>query len=56
MCKIWLPKHLWLWAMCRVTEDEHKSSNLKRGTTMKVDDKRKLKHYNNANIIIEAYK
>ena len=55
MCNKWLPNHLWLWAMCRVTKEEHKSDRLKRGTDIEISDKKKLKHYNNANIIIEKY-
>ena len=46
MCDEWLPKHLWLWAQCRITKEEHKSSNLERGTNIKISDKKKLYHYN----------
>ena len=60
MCDDWLPNHLWLWAMCRLTKEEHDSGEdgirVERGTSMKIDDKRKLKHYNDAGIIIEKYK
>ena len=56
MCVEWLPDHLWLWAQCRITRDEHKSSNLERGTNIEVADKMKLDHYNKAKIIIENFK
>jgi len=60
MCDDWLSNHLWLWAMCRITKEEHDLGEdgvrVERGTSMKIDDKRKLKHYNNAGIIIEEYK
>ena len=56
MCYEWLPKHLWLWAQCRITKEEHKSSNLERGTNMKISDKKKLYHYNKAKILVENYK
>ena len=56
----WLLNHLWLWATCRLTKEEHKCSkdndkSLKRGTNMSIIDKVKLEHYNDANIIIEGY-
>ena len=56
MCREWLPDHLWLWAQCRITKEEHKSNNLARGTDMTVAEKMKLTHYNKAKIIIENYK
>ena len=60
MCDDWLSNHLWLWAMCRLTKEEHDSGEdgirVERGTNIKVDDKRKLKHYSDAGIIIEEYK
>lgn len=60
MCDNWLSNHLWLWAMCRLTKEEHDlgedGKRVKRGTDMKIDDKRKLKHYNDAGVIIEEYK
>ena len=56
MCYEWLPNHLWLWAQCRITKEEHKSSNLERGTNMEIIEKMKLSHYNKARIIVENYK
>ncbi len=60
MCDDWLPSHLWLWSMCRLTKEEHDFGTdgirLERGTNMKVGDKKKLKHYNNVGIIVEEYK
>ncbi len=60
MCDSWLSNHLWLWAMCRLTKEEHNSGEdgkrVERGTNMSIDDKRKLKHYNDAGVEIEEYK
>lgn len=55
MCNQWLPKHLWLWAQCRITKGEHKSDRLLRGTDMSVEQKMRLEHYNEAGIIVEKY-
>jgi|TARA_B110000263_G_C15125588_1_gene426428 hypothetical protein len=56
MTENWLKDHLWLWATCRVTHDEHKQENLDRGDNrFTVDQKEKLLHYNEAGIIIEEY-
>ena len=55
MCNDWLPDHLWLWAQCRLTRDEHRSGNLPRATGYEVGEKRMLKHYEDAGIEVEKY-
>ena len=55
MANNWLKDNLWLWAQCRLTREEHKGSNLKRGTSQSVDYKLQLKHYEDAGIEIVDY-
>jgi len=52
----WLKNHLWLWATCRITHEEHSPERLPRGTDISVEKKINLEHYNKANILIEEYK
>jgi len=62
MCKDWLRSHMWLWATCRITQDEHSPKRLKRaskinpGSESMLDFKKNFKHYDEAGIIIEKYK
>lgn len=62
MCKDWLQHHLWLWATCRLTYDEHSPKRLKRasqidpGSESMLDFKKNLKHYEQAGISVEEYK
>ena len=55
MAKNWLKDHLWLWAQCRITKDEHKGSNLIRGTSDSVEYKKSFLHYKEAGIKVEKY-
>ena len=55
MCDKWLENNLWLWSQCRITFDEHKMDKLPRGMNFSFDEKRMLKHYNEANISICEY-
>jgi len=57
MTKSWLKDHLWLWATCRITKEEHRhlsSKDIKQYSTMK--QKKNLIHYNQAGIEVEAYR
>ena len=63
MSNDFLPKHLWLWATCRITKEEHKSNNLLRGDLAPrgiepIKYKANFMHYDDAKIKIkvEAYK
>ena len=58
-----LPNHLWLWATCRITRDEHKAGNLERGDDAPegknpLKYKANFEHYKKAKlqIKVEAYK
>ena len=55
LCNNWLENNLWLWAECRITKKEHTVERLQRGTELKIKAKRKLEHYDNAEIIISDY-
>ena len=58
-----LPNHLWLWATCRITRNEHKAGNLERGDDAPegknpLKYKANFEHYKKAKlqIEVEAYK
>jgi len=58
-----LPNHLWLWAQCRLTRNEHKPSNLYRGDNAPKESrldplayKANLMHYDEAGIVVESYR
>lgn len=54
MSNEWLPKHLWLWAQCKITREEHNPSNLSRGDSQyTLEQKKNLEHYKAAGIVIK---
>ena len=55
MANNWLKDHLWLWVQCRITKDEHKGSNLSRGTSDSIEYKKNFLHYKKAGIKVEKY-
>ena len=61
LCNDWLFEHMWLWAQCKITIEEHHIQNLERvyiGKIVKtleeeINYKFNLEHYNNAKEVIQ---
>jgi len=51
----WLYENLWMWMTIRLTQEEHKSSNISR-TITDIEEKKMLRHYINVSPLVTLKK